>query len=511
MVERDPPDMLDLPVGIEAGGERDEVDSLGSIAVPADRYWGAQTQRALEHFAVGGERMPIALCRAYGHVKKAAALVNADAGVLPRWKADLISRVCEEVIDGRLDEHFPLMVWQSGSGTQTNMNVNEVIANRCIQLVGGVLGSRAPIHPNDDVNLSQSTNDTFPTVMHLVTLLEITERLLPEVASLRDAVAAKAHQWVGVVKVGRTHLQDAVPLTVGQEWSGYAEQITQAMARLTSTLPALCEIAAGGTAVGTGLNAPAGFADEIAAELAALTGLPLVTAPNKFAALGGLDAMVAASAGLRAVAVPLMKIANDIRWAGSGPGAGIGELILPANEPGSSIMPGKVNPTQCEVMVMVCAQVLANDTGVAFAGSQGNFELNTMRPLVIRSVLESVRILTDSVHLLRIWCIEGVELNHERIASHLEHSLMVVTALAPALGHDAAAAVAHTAQSRGMTLREAAITSGVISSEDFDRLTDLTAMTAGTSPAAGSTTAQEPSSIARWESDGGTPPESPSS
>jgi fumarate hydratase, class II len=504
VVEIDPPvRVLDVPVGIDACGERVEVDSMGAVTVAADRYWGAQTQRALEHFAVGEDRMPLAVCRAYGYVKKAAARVNAGAGVLPAWKADLIARVCEEVIDGRLDEHFPLRVWQSGSGTQTNMNVNEVIANRCIQLVGGVLGSKSPIHPNDDVNLSQSTNDTFPTVMHLVTLLEITERLLPEVASLRDAVAAKAHLWADVVKVGRTHLQDAVPLTVGQEWSGYAEQITQAMARLTATLPALCEIAAGGTAVGTGLNAPAGFGDQIAAELAALTGLPLVTAPNTFAALGGLDAMVAASAGLRALAVPLMKIANDIRWAASGPASGLGELVLPANEPGSSIMPGKVNPTQCEVMVMVCTQVLADDTAVAFAGGQGNFELNTMRPLVISNVLRSAGILADSVHLMRIWCIEGIELNRERIATTLDRSLMQVTALAPTLGYDAAAAIAHNAHRDGTTLRETAIASGAVSGKDFDRLTDPAAMTTAVPATVRSTTGEEPTGLSRWESEGG--------
>ncbi len=501
-----PPQVLDVPVGIDARGQRVEVDSMGAVTVAADRYWGAQTQRALEHFAVGQDRMPVAVCRAYGQVKKAAALVNARAGVLPGWKADLIARVCEEVVDGRLDEHFPLHVWQSGSGTQTNMNVNEVIANRCIQLLGGVLGSKTPIHPNDDVNLSQSSNDTFPTVMHLVTLLEVTQRLVPEVSSLRDAVAAKAHQWADVVKVGRTHLQDAVPVTVGQEWSGYAEQITQALARLTATTPALCEIAAGGTAVGTGLNAPAGFGDRIAAELSLLTGLPLVTAPNKFAALGGLDAMVATSAGLRAVAVPLMKIANDIRWAASGPGAGIGELVLPANEPGSSIMPGKVNPTQCEVMVMVCTQVLADDTAVAFAGAQGNFELNTMRPLVIANVLRSAQILTDSARLMRIWCIDGIQLNRERIATNLDRSLMQVTALAPTLGYDTAAAIAHHAHRDGTTLREAAIASGAVSGEDFDRLTDPTTMTTPTPAAATSTTHQEPTSLSRWDSEGGALP-----
>jgi fumarate hydratase class II len=489
-------------VGIDSTGERVETDTMGSVVVSADRYWGAQTQRALEHFAIGEERMPVAVCRAYGYVKKAAARVNSREGLLPGWKADLVSRVCDEVISGQLDEHFPLHVWQSGSGTQTNMNVNEVIANRCIQLVGGVLGSKVPVHPNDDVNLSQSSNDTFPTVMHLATLLEINHRLLPSIEALRTVVTTKAELWADVVKVGRTHLQDAVPLTVGQEWSGYAWQICEGMARLAATLPSLHEVAAGATAVGTGLNAPRGFDVDMAAELSRVTGLPLVTAPNKFAALGGLDAMVATSAGLRALAVPLMKIANDIRWAASGPRSGLGELLLPANEPGSSIMPGKVNPTQCESMLMVCIQVLANDTAVALAGTQGNFELNAMRPIVITNVLHSSRLLADSARLLATWCIEGMELNRERIASDVDGSLMLVTALSPTLGYDAASAIAYRAHREGTTLREAALASGAVSAEDFDRLTNPAAMT-GTTTAAVVPADEEPNGVSRWESEGG--------
>ncbi len=481
-----PPVVLSLPVGIPASGYRAETDPMGSIPVPAEKYWGAETQRSLEHFAIGEDRMPVALCRAYGYVKKAAALVNGRDGRLPRWKADLIAQVCDEVISGDLDEHFPLYVWQTGSGTQTNMNVNEVIANRCIQLVGGVLGSKDPVHPNNDVNMSQSSNDTFPTAMHLVTLTEITLHLVPSVAALHAAIDAKARAWDDVVKIGRTHLEDAVPITVGQEWSGYAQQVTDGLDRLLATLPALHQIAAGGTAVGTGLNAPAGFDTDIAAELTRLTGRPFVTAPNKFAALGGLDAMVAASAGLRALAVPLMKIANDIRWASSGPRCGIGELVLPANEPGSSIMPGKVNPTQCESMVMVCIQVLADDGAVASAGSQGNFELNTMRPIIINNVLHSIRMLSDSTRLLRTFCIEGIELNRERIDSNVDRSLMLVTALSPTLGYDAAAAIAQRADHDGTTLREAALASHATTAEDFDRIINPKAMT-GPQPVASGT------------------------
>jgi len=471
-----PPRIRDVPIGTGESGMRRESDSMGEIDVPREHYWGAQTQRSLIHFSIGDDRMPKPLYHAYGIVKKAAARVNAALGLLPRWKAEVISRVADEVIAGKLDSEFPLYVWQTGSGTQSNMNVNEVIANRAIQLVGGVIGSKAPIHPNDDVNMSQSSNDTFPTAMHIAALGELEDRLLPKTGALAEALAAKAALWRDVVKIGRTHLEDAVPLTVGQEWSGYAAQLRDAIARVRATMGGLYRLAAGGTAVGTGLNAPPDFDTMIAAEIAALTGRPFVTAPNKFAALASLDEMVHASAGLRALAVALMKIANDIRFLASGPRCGIGELILPENEPGSSIMPGKVNPTQCEAMVMVCIQVLAEDGAIAFAGSQGNFELNTMRPIVINNFLHAARILGDACETLRIFCIEGTELNRERIAEFVERSLMLVTALSPVLGYDTAAAIAHKALVEGTTLRAAAIASGKITAERFDEIVDPRAM-----------------------------------
>ncbi|HWG64900.1 MAG TPA: class II fumarate hydratase, partial [Streptosporangiaceae bacterium] len=401
------PEIGDVPIGLTATGYRRETDSMGAVDVPADRYWGAQTQRSLIHFSIGNDRMPKAVYHAYGYVKKAAAIVNGRDGRLPDWMAHLIERVSDEVIAGKLDENFPLYVWQTGSGTQSNMNVNEVISNRAIQLAGGELGSKTPVHPNDHVNMGQSSNDTFPTAMHIAAVQAVYEHLLPCVKKLELAIEAKARQWRDVVKIGRTHLEDAVPLTVGQEWSGYASQLAQASDRLTASAEGLYEVAAGGTAVGTGLNAPPGFADAIAVQIAQLTGYPFRTAGNKFAAQGSLDAMVGASAGLRAVAVPLMKIANDIRWLASGPRCGIGELILPANEPGSSIMPGKVNPTQCEAMVMVCIQVLSEDSAIAFAGSQGNLELNAMRPVMIANFLHSATILADACGKLREYCIEG--------------------------------------------------------------------------------------------------------
>ncbi|MET7494967.1 class II fumarate hydratase [Streptomyces sp900116325] len=465
-----PPRVLDLPVGLTATGLRHETDSMGEIEVPADRYWGAQTQRSLLHFSIGDDRMPKAVYHAYGYVKKAAALVNGRAGRLAGWKADLIARVADEVTGGQLDEDFPLFVWQTGSGTQSNMNTNEVISNRAIQLVGGELGSKSPIHPNDDVNMGQSSNDTFPTAMHIAAVLEIEDHLIPQVRRLGDAVDAKARAWQDVVKIGRTHLEDAVPLTVGQEWSGYTRQLDDALERVRATLPGLFELAAGGTAVGTGLNAPDGFGTDIAAQIAGLTGRPFGTAPNKFAAQGGLDAMVAASAGLRALAVPLMKIANDIRWLASGPRCGFGELVLPANEPGSSIMPGKVNPTQCEAMVMVCIQVLGDDAAVAFAGTQGNFELNAMRPVIINNFLHSARILGDACGKLREFCIEGIDLDRNRIGEFVDRSLMLVTALSPVLGYDRASAIAHKADREGTTLREAALASGYITADQFDRI-----------------------------------------
>jgi fumarate hydratase class II len=464
------PQILDLPIGLGATGLRKESDSLGEIDVPAEHYWGAQTQRSLIHFSIGDDRMPKAVYHAYGYVKKAAAIVNAREGRLAKWKAELIARVADEVISGRLDSEFPLYVWQTGSGTQSNMNVNEVISNRAIQLVGGELGSKRPIHPNDDVNMSQSSNDTFPAAMHIATALEFCERLIPAVTALTDAVNAKAREWVDVVKIGRTHLQDATPLTVGQEWSGYAAQLEDALALVRQSLQGLYRLAIGGTAVGTGLNAPPGFGEKVAAEIARGAGRPFVTAPNKFAAQGSLDAMVAASAALRSLAVALMKIANDLRWLGSGPRAGIHELNLPANEPGSSIMPGKVNPTQEEAMIMVCIQVIGEDNAVAFAGSQGNFELNAMRTIIINDVLHSARILGDSCVKLREYSIEGITLDRSRIDKFVDESLMLVTALSPVIGYDKASAIAHKALDENTTLRDAAVNGGFVSAEEFDRV-----------------------------------------
>jgi fumarate hydratase class II len=444
---------------------------MGEIGVPADHYWGAQTERSLIHFSIGGDQMPKELYRAYGYVKKAAALVNSAEGLLPQWKAELIARVADEVIAGRLDSEFPLFVWQTGSGTQSNMNLNEVISNRAIQLVGGKLGSKSPIHPNDDVNMSQSTNDTFPTAMHIATVLEFSDRLIPAVSELRDAIWSKAQQWVDVVKIGRTHLQDATPLTVGQEWSGYATQLTNALETVRQSMQNLYHLAIGGTAVGTGVNAPADFGDKAAAEIAKLTHHSFVSTPNKFAAMGGQGAMVTASAALRSLAVALMKIANDLRWLGSGPRAGIHELILPSNEPGSSIMPGKVNPTQEEATMMVCIQVIGEDNSVTLAASQGNFELNTMCPIIIKNILHSARVLGDACIKLRKYGIEGIDLDRVRIERYVRESLMLVTALSPVIGYDKAAAIAHRALEENETLRHAALKEGV-SPEEFDRIVD---------------------------------------
>jgi len=460
----------DLPIGTGATGTRLESDSMGSIEVPAEHYWGAQTQRSLIHFSIGDDHMPKVVYHAYGYVKKAAAIVNAAAGKLPKDKADLICQVADEVIAGKLDSEFPLYVWQTGSGTQSNMNVNEVISNRAIQLAGGRLGSKSPIHPNDHVNMSQSSNDTFPTAMHIATVLELTNHLIPHVEALIQAMWEKAVKWVDVVKIGRTHLEDATPLTVGQEWSGYVTQLKDALDRVKQSMNGLSQLAAGGTAVGTGLNTLPDFGPKIAAEIARLTGHPFVSAPNKFAAQGSLDAMVNASAALRALAVALMKIANDLRWLGSGPRGGLHELNLPANEPGSSIMPGKVNPTQEEAMVMVCIQVIGDDSVVAFAGSQGNFELNAMRPIIINNVLHSARILGDACEKLRRYGIEGITLDTEKIKQYVGESLMLVTALSPVIGYDKASAIAHHAQDEGTTLRDAALKSGAISAEEFDRI-----------------------------------------
>ena len=466
------PLLQDIPIGIAATGLRRETDSMGAIDVPADRYWGAQTERSLVHFSIGNDRMPKPVYHAYGYVKKAAALVNAAAGRLPKWKADAIVRAAEEAISAKLDDHFPLYVWQTGSGTQSNMNLNEVLSNRAIQLLGGKIGSKIPVHPNDDVNMGQSSNDTFPTAMHIAAVLEIEDHLLPNAEALLAAIEAKSREWDDVVKIGRTHLQDAVPLTVGQEWSGYAQQISDALARVRAAEAGLLQLAAGGTAVGTGLNAPANFGRDIAAKIAELTGRPFVTAPNKFAAQGSLDAMVAAMASLRGLAVALMKIANDMRWLASGPRCGLGELLLPENEPGSSIMPGKVNPTQCEAMVMVCIEVIGEDNAVAFAGSQGNFELNAMRPIIINNFLHSARVLGDACDKLRRFSVEGTLLNRKRIDEMIGRSLMLVTALSPVIGYDKASAIAHKANDEGLTLREAALRSGFVDEKRFDEIVD---------------------------------------
>jgi fumarate hydratase class II len=450
------------------GATRSETDSMGSIEVPAEHYWGAQTQRSLQHFSIGDDQMPLAISHALGYIKKAAAIVNARMGRLPQDKAAPIIRAADEVIAGKLDGEFPLYVWQTGSGTQTNMNVNEVIANRAIEMAGGKMGSKQPIHPNDDVNMSQSSNDTFPTAMHVAAVMETTQHLLPQLTALRDAIADKAQQWADVVKIGRTHLQDAVPLTVGQEWSGYAGQLDDAIARVRRSLEGLHQLAIGGTAVGTGLNAPEGFGEAAAQEIARLTGQPFVSAPNKFTALAGMDAVVGGMSALRGLAADLFKIANDIRWLGSGPRCGLGELLLPENEPGSSIMPGKVNPTQCEAMIMVCIQVMGEDSIVGLAASQGNFELNTMRPVAINAYLHAIRILGDACEKFRVYCVEGIELNREQIDTDLGRSLMLVTALSPKIGYDRAAQVAKKALHDNSTLREAVMALGYMSGEEYD-------------------------------------------
>jgi fumarate hydratase class II len=442
---------------------------MGPIEVPADRYWGAQTARSLIHFSIGDDIMPRSMIRAIGILKDAAALTNADLGLLDPKLAELISQAAVEVTAGALDDHFPLRVWQTGSGTQTNMNANEVIANRAIELAGGVLGSKVPVHPNDHVNMSQSSNDTFPTAMHIAAVEQITHVLVPTVRALRDALALKVEAFADIVKIGRTHLMDAVPLTLGQEFSGYVAQLDADLKRIDACLPDLYELALGGTAVGTGLNAHGEFGARVAAHIAQITGLPFVTAPNKFAALAAHDALVQASATLRTLSVSLTKIADDIRWLGSGPRSGLGELVLPPNEPGSSIMPGKVNPTQCEAMIMVCIQVMGNDTAVAVAGSRGNLELNVNKPVIIRNVLHSITLLADSCQAFRRFAVDGLEPDRAQIQRHLENSLMLVTALNPLIGYDKAAQVAKKAHTEGTTLREAALALGHLSGEDFDR------------------------------------------
>jgi len=448
---------------------RVETDTMGPMEVPADRYWGAQTQRSLHHFRIGNDRFPRELIRAFGLLKKACALVNRDLGFLPEEKARAIVQAADEVIAGTLDDHFPLVVWQTGSGTQTNMNANEVIANRAIELVGGQLGSKKPVHPNDDVNRSQSSNDTFPTAMHIAAVEQMRGRLLPAVRRLRDTLDGKARAFADIVKIGRTHLQDAVPLTLGQEISGWASQLDHVLSHLEAAMPHLCELAIGGTAVGTGLNAHPEFAERAAKKIAELTGHPFASAENKFEALAAHDALVAAHGALKTLAAGLTKIANDVRWLASGPRSGIGEITIPENEPGSSIMPGKVNPTQSEALTMVCAQVLGNDVAVNVGGASGNFGLNVFKPLIIHNVLHSVRLLADACESFEEHCARGIEPDRERIRHHLERSLMLVTALAPRLGYDRAAQIAKKAHREGLTLKEAAVALGYLTAEEFDR------------------------------------------
>ncbi len=450
---------------------RTESDTMGPVEVPADRLWGAQTERSRQNFKIGGETFPRAMIRALGIVKKCAALANAELGeleMLSKKEREALLRAADEVIEGKLDAEFPLVVWQTGSGTQTNMNANEVISNRAIQLLGGVLGSKRPVHPNDHVNRSQSSNDAFPTAMHVAAAEETVRRLLPALQALAQTLSAKSRAWRKVVKIGRTHLQDATPLTVGQEFSGYARQLADARRAIQGALVGVYELALGGTAVGTGLNAPKGYAELAAQKIAAETGLPFKSAPNKFAALAGHEGLVFLHGAYKVAAVACMKIANDLRWLGSGPRCGLGELKLPENEPGSSIMPGKVNPTQCEAMTMVCVQVFGNDAAVAFAGSQGNFELNVFKPVILHNVLTSAALLADASDSLRENCVEGLELDRERVDFLMRRSLMLVTALNRHIGYDKAARVAKIAHAEGLTLREAALKLGFLTGEAFD-------------------------------------------
>jgi len=449
---------------------RTETDSFGPIEVPADRYWGAQTERSRRNFRIGGERMPLPLIHALGIVKFAAARVNVMLGELDAERGDAIARAAQEVMDGRLDDHFPLVVWQTGSGTQTNMNANEVIANRAIEMMGGRLGSKTPVHPNDDVNKSQSSNDCFPTAMHIAAVTEIHRALLPALAQLHGALEEKTETFADIVKIGRTHLQDATPVTLAQEFSGYATQIEYGIARVEGALPRLCLLAQGGTAVGTGLNCPPRFAQLFAEEVAKMTRLPFLTAPNKFEALAAHDAVVEMSGALNTLAASLFKIAQDIRLMGSGPRSGIGELHLPENEPGSSIMPGKVNPTQCEALTMVCTQVMGNHVAITVAGSQGNFELNVFKPVLIYNLLQSIRLIGDAAASFAQHCVAGIEADRNRIAELLQRSLMLVTALAPRIGYDGAAKVAKAAHHNGTTLREEAVKLGFVTAEEFDRI-----------------------------------------
>ena len=457
-------------------GTRIETDSMGEIDVPSSVYWGAQTQRSLKHFNIGFDVMPREVIRALGILKKAAAIVNFDLGKLPEDKMKLIVQAADEVIDGKLDAHFPLRVWQTGSGTQTNMNANEVISNRAIEIAGGEMGSKTPVHPNDDVNKSQSSNDTFPTAMYIAAAERLTA-LIPEVKKVSDAIKAKAREFEGVVKIGRTHLQDATPITVSQEFGGWASMIDRDIDRLLLVLPGLFDLAIGGTAVGTGLNAHPEFAERAAAKIAELTSLPFKSHPDKFAALSAHDEVVFASGALKTLAASLMKIANDIRWLASGPRCGIGEISLPENEPGSSIMPGKVNPTQSEAITMVAVQVFGNDAAIGFAGSQGNFELNVFKPVMIYNFLHSVRLIHDACHGFVDYCIAGIELNRERIDHYLNDSLMLVTALNQHIGYDNAAKIAKNAHKKGISLKESAVELGLLTAEKFDELVKPEEMT----------------------------------
>ena len=456
---------------------RRETDTMGAIEVPADRYYGAQTARSLIHFDIGDDTKPRELVRALGVLKKACALVNQDLGKLPADKAALIAQAADEVIAGQLDDHFPLRIWQTGSGTQSNMNANEVISNRAIEIAGGEMGSKAPVHPNDHVNMSQSSNDTFPTAMSIAAAEVVVHNLLPAVRELRDALDAKAQAFAGIVKIGRTHLQDATPITLGQEFSGYVALLDADLLRIEATLPGIMSLGIGGTAVGTGLNSHPEFGERAAKKIAELTGLPFTSNPNKFAALSAHDEFVFASGALKTLACTLMKIANDIRWLASGPRCGLGELTIPENEPGSSIMPGKVNPTQSEAMTMVCCQVMGNDAAIGFAGSQGNFELNVFKPVIIHNFLHSVRLLSDACRAFTHHCAIGIEPNMERINHYVQDSLMLVTALNPHIGYDKAAQIAKKAHKEKTSLREAAIASGHLTGEQFDSWVIPEAMT----------------------------------
>ena len=449
---------------------RTENDSMGPVEVPNDRYYGAQTQRSLNNFKIGKELFPREFIRAYGIIKKAAAAVNSAAGLLDAQLAITISSAADEVIAGSLDEHFPLVVWQTGSGTQTNMNVNEVIANRAIEMLGGTLGSKDPVHPNDHVNMGQSTNDTFPTAINIAAIESVVHQLLPNLQRLRDGLHAKAEAFSNIIKLGRTHLQDATPLSLGQEFSGYVSAVEHGCKRIENALDSCYEMAMGGTAVGTGINSIAGFGEKAATEISKLTDLPFRTAENKFEALGGQDSIVELSGALKTVAVSLFKIANDIRWLASGPRSGIGEVVLPANEPGSSIMPGKVNPTQCEAMTMVCTQVMGNDTAITFAGASGNFELNVYRPVIAFNILQSIRLLAEACNSFLVNAVEGIEPNEQRIHENLYNSLMLVTALNPHIGYDKAAKVAKKAHTENLSLREAIVELGYMSAEEFDKV-----------------------------------------